>query len=445
MTTVAGIYSRISHDPEGRQAGVDRQEQDCRRMAEERGWLVLEPVYRENDTSASTKSRQRRPVFDQLLQDAEQGTFNVLLAYSTSRLTRRPLEYERLIDLTSRTGLTIHTVVSGLVQLDTADGRAIARVLAVIDAAEAERTSERVARAKLQRAEQGMWHGGPHTPYGYRHKADGRALKLEVDESRAALVREACQRVISGHSLAGICKDWNARGRRTTTGVAWRAQTIRKMLVRPSTAGMTERSRELYPGMWPPILGRAEWDAVRSVLLDPRRNNRTFRQIAKRYPLAGLLSCGLCDRQMVSNPLRGVPSFICSPTGRGGCGKIRIHGDHLERFLLEQIAERDTAALESPRQARVRQALRQLQDDHYDGILDRADFLRQSRRLRCELGARRDLRIPLEASDGDKRTILRRALASVVVLPHPQGRASAHLDWTQRSALLADRLRLTWN
>ncbi len=27
------IYSRISHDPEGRQAGVERQEQDCRQMA----------------------------------------------------------------------------------------------------------------------------------------------------------------------------------------------------------------------------------------------------------------------------------------------------------------------------------------------------------------------------------------------------------------------------
>jgi hypothetical protein len=28
MDTVAAIYSRISHDPEGRQAGVERQEQD---------------------------------------------------------------------------------------------------------------------------------------------------------------------------------------------------------------------------------------------------------------------------------------------------------------------------------------------------------------------------------------------------------------------------------
>ena len=180
-TLTAVIYSRISHDPEDRQAGVQRQEQDCRRMAEERGWLVVEPVYRENDTSASTATKKRRPVFDQMLEDLSSGATDVLVAYSTSRLTRRPLEYERLIELTSRTGLQIHTVVSGPVQLHTADGRAIARVLAVIDAAEAERTSERVARSKLQRAEQGLWHGGPFPPYGYRYvpAANGRGLERE--------------------------------------------------------------------------------------------------------------------------------------------------------------------------------------------------------------------------------------------------------------------------
>jgi hypothetical protein len=371
----------------------------------------------------------------------------VLLAYSTSRLTRRPLEYERLIDLTSRTGLEIHTVVSGPVLLDTADGRALARVLAAIDAAEAERTSERVTRAKLQRAEQGHWHGGPHTPFGYLYApaSFGRGLQLVIDPVRARLVREACTRVIAGDSLAGICKDWNGRGRLTSTGQAWRPQGIRKMLVRPSTAGMTERQGQLRPGTWPAILTREQWDAARTVLLDPRRNNATFRQMAKRYPLAGLLYCGRCDHQLVSNPLRGVPSFICSPTANGGCAKIRIQADFVERFLLERIKERDDTALESVGQGRIRASLRQLQDDHYDGLLDRADFLRQSQRLRvaltrpCGTAQARPV-----LTDPDKRAILTRALDRVIVLPHPPGRAASHLDWAQRSILLQDRLQLVW-
>ena len=73
------------------------------------------------------------------------------------------------------------------------------------------------------------------------------------------------------------------------------------------------------------------------------------------------------------------------PAANGGCGKIRIQADFVERFLLERIKERDAAELESPSQARIRSGLRQLQGDHYDGVLDRADFLRQAQRLRAAL------------------------------------------------------------
>jgi site-specific DNA recombinase len=445
MTTLAAIYSRISHDPEDRQAGVERQEQDCRGLAEQRGWTVLS-VYRENDTSASTASKKARPIFDQMLRDAEAGTFTVLLTYSTSRLTRRPMEYERLIAVTAATGLQIQTVVSGPVQLDTADGRAIARVLAVIDAAEAERTSERVTRAKLQRAQNGLWHGG-RCPFGYHYEPDpsGRGVHLVITPSEARMVREASRRVIAGDSLRAISRDWNKRQLPTPLGASWRSQGIRKMLVQPAAAGMTMSNGQEYPGVWPAILSHAQWDAARLVLLDARRTTQSFRQVAKRYPMGGLLVCGRCDWMLVSNPLRGVPAYICS-SANGGCGKIRIQSDHLERFLLARISERDAAGLEPPAQAQVREALRQLQDDHYDGVLDRADYLRQSQRLRAALGARRDLvSSPAPLDDSDKRAVFRRALDRVVVLPHPQGQPVSNIDWPRREALLQQRLRLQWH
>ncbi len=178
--------------------------------------------------------------------------------------------------------------------------------------------------------------------------------------------------------------------------------------------------------------------------VDPARNNRNFRQVAKRYPLAGLLWCGLCGRQLVSNPLRGVPSFICSPTARGGCGKIRVHGEHVERYLLERIHEREPAAVEDPASARVRTALRQVQDDYYDGLIDRVDFLRESQRLRTALRASRDIPLPEAWTDTDKRTVLHRALDRVTVHPHPRGRAASHLTCEQRRSLLHDRLELNW-
>lgn len=157
MSTLrAVIYSRISHDPQDRQLGVERQEQDCLRLVSGRGWELAFPPFRENDTSASTRSSTRRPVYEQMLAQLQAGMADVLVCYSTSRLTRRPLDYERLIRLTQDRGVRIATVVSGAVDLSTADGRVIARVLAAMDAAEAERIGERISRACLQRAEKGV-------------------------------------------------------------------------------------------------------------------------------------------------------------------------------------------------------------------------------------------------------------------------------------------------
>jgi DNA invertase Pin-like site-specific DNA recombinase len=58
----AAIYTRISRDKEGTELGVQRQEQDCRALAERDGLQVVR-VYTENDIGASTLSKKRRPEY----------------------------------------------------------------------------------------------------------------------------------------------------------------------------------------------------------------------------------------------------------------------------------------------------------------------------------------------------------------------------------------------
>ncbi|MFP5317020.1 MAG: recombinase family protein, partial [Acidimicrobiia bacterium] len=47
----AGVYTRISSDPSGERAGVDRQRADCEAHCKARGWEVVE-VFCDNDASA---------------------------------------------------------------------------------------------------------------------------------------------------------------------------------------------------------------------------------------------------------------------------------------------------------------------------------------------------------------------------------------------------------
>ena len=85
----AAVYTRISNDPEGRALGVERQEQDCRNLAKNHGFEVVE-VYTDNDISASRSSKKRRPGFEAMPGAAASGQFDAVLFYATSRLTRPP-------------------------------------------------------------------------------------------------------------------------------------------------------------------------------------------------------------------------------------------------------------------------------------------------------------------------------------------------------------------
>src|SRR5690606_13244546 len=113
MSKRAAIYCRISRDAEQEGLGVARQEEDCRALVARHGWTLVEPPYVDNDISASTLSRKARPAYEAMLAAVRAGEVDVIVAYSNSRLTRRPLELEDLITVHDQHGAVIHTVVSG--------------------------------------------------------------------------------------------------------------------------------------------------------------------------------------------------------------------------------------------------------------------------------------------------------------------------------------------
>ena len=59
----AGIYVRISSDPDGLALGVERQRRDSQDLASRKGWQVVE-VYEDNDVSAT---RGKRPSYQRML------------------------------------------------------------------------------------------------------------------------------------------------------------------------------------------------------------------------------------------------------------------------------------------------------------------------------------------------------------------------------------------
>lgn len=285
----AAVYTRISNDLEGLEKGVERQRQDCEALAARLRFDIV-AMFVENDVSASTRSRKPRPKYDDMLARARLGEFEVILAYSSSRLTRRPLEVEDLIRLREQHGVRIHTVVSGDDDLNTADGRLVARIKGSVDAAESERISERGRRAKAQAFSDGKFRGGPR-PYGF-HPDGVTILKSEAD-----VIRYATNAVLAGQTVSKVARTLNGRGHRTSKGAQWVSSSLRTMLLRSRNAGLVSTGIPGQEGFtlggraqWSAVVPPRKWHALLDLLTGPTRGSE-FGTHAPMWIGAGIYRC----------------------------------------------------------------------------------------------------------------------------------------------------------
>lgn len=334
----AAVYGRISRDPEGLRAGVERQDEDCHALAA-RLHLDVMATFVDNDISASTLSRKARPQFDAMVAAARRGEFGTIVAYSNSRLTRRPLELEGLIRLHEETGVRIVTVVSGEDDLGTADGRMVARIKASVDAAEAERISERSRRAHVQRAQQGRTNKGARA-FGWSDD------KLTLHPVESVLIREAARDIIDGIPLRAIARDWNDRGILTSYGKQWTHTTLRRAMQRPRLVGVQTHHREVLldatgepvRGEWEPLLDLDTYDRMQAALA--RSVAGGARAGARRYLLTGILRCGVCGARMTGMKTPRGHCYTCQPEPMTHTNTIA--GVQTDKLLLELARRRLT-------------------------------------------------------------------------------------------------------
>ena len=388
----AGIYARISEDREGRELGVDRQQEDCRALAEIRG-LSIADLYVDNDRGASTRSRKPRPEYRRLLADARAGRFAVVVAYTSGRLTRRPREHEDLIELAEQHGVRFEYVRSPSFDLNTAAGRRVARILAANDAGEAEDIAERVTRAAEQRARDGLNHGGRRA-FGY--EVNG----LEVIPHEAREVKSMYEQLLVGVPLGSIVRDLNQRQVPTYSGALWAPSTVRGIMLRARYAGLREyRGDVVGRGRWPAVVDEEVWRAACALLTDPSRRTSTGNRAS--YLLSGLAVCGTCGGRITSAGVKRSSAIGYRRQYKCRSGShVNRRQDWIDDFVSAVIVERlsrpDAVELlvdeKRPDSDVLRveaQALRVRIDDLAtalaDGLLDLAGVRRESERLRAKL------------------------------------------------------------
>src|SRR5919202_2627484 len=237
----AGIYTRISWDPGGQRAGVERQRADCEALCADRGWEIAH-YFEDNDRSAY--SGKKRPAYERMLAAIQDRRLDAVVTWHNDRLHRSPRELEGFIDLVECSGVRVAVVSGGDYDLTTPDGRFTARIVGAVARKESEGRSRRVRRKHLELAEQGR----PASQLGWGVRS----------EAERELVQEAAARVLGGQGLITIARDWNRRGVPGTTASPWTAPTLRKIVLSARIAGLREHGADprgkvlgaLTPAMW---------------------------------------------------------------------------------------------------------------------------------------------------------------------------------------------------
>lgn len=392
--TRAALYKRISDDREGLELGVRRQDEDGRKKAKSLGLTVIDTDYTDNDVGASTKSKKPRPRYKAMLADAEAGKFDYIIAYSNSRLTRRPMEYEDLIQLHERTGIRILTVVSGDDDLSTADGRMVARLKAVIDAAEAERIAERSARKHLQIAESGRSFA-PWGVFGWEKNL------VDINPKEAGLIRASADDLLAGKPLTAVAREWEAKGIRTRQGKAWEARTVKQYYLNYRHIGLRRFRGEVLhgddgkpiKGDWKLILDKDTWERLQAKFEKNKRSGE--REGNRKYLLSGLVRCGVCGGAMsghtVNAPKRkGWFVYSCRSVQHGNAVSGPKLDELIRAMMLAYLADVETE--KAPRDWEGESQLRgaesrkaELMKAYMDGDLTSGTVFPQVRKLEDQI------------------------------------------------------------
>lgn len=284
----AVIYARYSSHNQ-RDVSIEQQIEACRKHAAELG-LTVTATYEDRAISGKT---DKRPSFQRMMRDAEQHKFAYVLAWKSNRIGRNMMQAlvneSRLVDC----GVKVFYAEEDFD--DNAAGRFALRSMMNVNQFYIENMAEDVKRGLYDNAKKGLVNGS--LPLGYKRGADG---KPEIDEPKAAIVREIYTRVAAGELFASIAADLNARGIRTARGREWNKGSFHVLCHNDRYRGIYMYGDIRIPGGMPRIISdELFYDAQEAYGMKKDNRYGRARHGAENYLLTGKLYCGHCGSYMV--------------------------------------------------------------------------------------------------------------------------------------------------
>lgn len=276
------------------------------------------------DAGKSGTKMDSRDQFQQMLEGARNGLFDVIVGWSTDRFARNAIEMTQLRDQLRKRGIQITSVNEPVeiidprkLQFEDRGMNGFMDYFMDFKAQEDNKTrTKRFEMGKMGKAKQGKI--PCKTPYGYRkhiYFVDGdRNKKIEEDiivlEEREVVIEIFDLYDQKGYGMRRIAEHLNFRGILSPTGKKWCYSTIKYILRNPTYVGAVRygwrlaKSKEsrarlqaghkgiLEPGKHEPIISREQFERVKKKM--EIKSKLGGRAVGSKGLLSGIAKCGRC-------------------------------------------------------------------------------------------------------------------------------------------------------
>ncbi len=329
--TRAVIYARYSCTNQTEQS-IEGQLTDCRNFAQRMNLHIVDTYI----DRALTATSDRRPQFQKMIADSENGLFDVILVWKLDRFARNRYDsavYKRRLKTNN---VTVMSVMENIT--DTPEGVLMESMLEGFAEYFSRDLAQKVMRGMRETAKKHKITGC--LPFGYTRSPENTYIP---DPATAPAVRKIFEMYLAGESKTDIADYLNKHGYKTSYGNTFNKNCITPLVRNTRYVGRyTYDDMELYDEDQRIVSDEVFESAQRKI----KANKRTgaMHRAKERYLLTRKIYCGYCKRHMHGESGQSGNKqlhfyYVCSGRKKQGvCNQKRVKKDFIEKIVLNALS-----------------------------------------------------------------------------------------------------------
>ena len=364
---ILALYTRVSTIEQSEEGySIDEQERLLRSWAEKNNYEVYKCY---SDRGISGKDIKNRPALKELLKDAEEKKFDMVISWKINRISRKLADVLKIVDILEKNDITFKSY-SEPFETDTPAGKMQFQMMALIGEFERGTIAQNVKMGMCAKAKAGEWCGGrvlgyDLVPVENQEGAKRKKNRLIINEKEAEAVRFIFNEYVNGKGYKAITNQLNKLSYKTKKGNDFSVGSIREILTNPVYIGKvrynvrqnwSEKRRRninanpiITDGIHEPIIDEGLWDKVQAIM--ESKKGKPSRIYDGEYPLTGILRCPKCGAGMVisrtTNKLadgtkKRIAYYCCGAwknKGTSVCNSNTIRVDKANEYVFTKISE----------------------------------------------------------------------------------------------------------